>query len=458
MGLPLLAHANLLAETFERVDDNDDPSDVAGFIEEMAELVETLSVEDVAREINEDRAVAGFPKVKLEDVESQLATRKRYFKDSIKDALNRMSPADLVEALTLAVDRATSEGHQHAPQLIDELVDSYEVEAQGFLQAEGENVHRLIEAAREAAARGETAVSPIVGRLGALVRNWDRVAQPIQLSAKARGLDHDASNEIAYAVRSLAVDLFNEQGMLEQAKRLAVLLGEVFAEVPEVSERVAEDSNALREIAASQREAEAQRAEWERELAYSVDLGTIRKSVLAISPDGVWWRGTYYPLDAVTRVRWGAVRRTVNGIPAGTTFTIAFGDDISEAVAEFKQEAVFGEFVERLWRSVGVRLLVELLTVLRSGQEVRFGDAIVRDDSIILTKRKFLAANEQQPCSWNDVQVWTADGSFYVGSKHDRKTYVDLSYIHSSNVHVLEHAIRTAFKTPGLNRLSDLLG
>ncbi len=53
--------------------------------------------------------------------------------------------------------------------------------------------------------------------------------------------------------------------------------------------------------------------------------------------------------------------------------------------------------------------------------------------------------------------MWSADGSFYIGSKDDKKTYVGLSYIHSANTHVLEQAIRMAFKKPGMRRLSDVM-
>jgi hypothetical protein len=456
-GLPLLAHANLLAEAFGHVSGDGDPEEIAGYIDELARLVDELSSDGVAREINEDRAVAGFPEVRVDHVEAELAERKRYFKDVIKAALNRMPPTALIATLTSAVEDATAGGEIHAPELIDELVDSYEVEAQGFLQAEAENVRKLIRSARDAAGRGEAAVRQIVDKLEVVVRNWDRVAQPIQLSAKARGLNHDPSQEIALSVRSLAVDLFNEQGMLEQANRITAFLQEVFAELPEASERFAEDAQALEEIAQKRQKSEADRKEWERELTYSVNLGTVFKSILAISPDGVWWKSQHYPLDAVTRIRWGAIRKTVNGIPAGTTFTVAFGDNGSEAVAEFSNETVFGNFVDRLWRGVGVRLLVELLTALRAGQRVNFGDAVVHDNGVVLTRHKFFGANEQVPCTWNQVHIWTADGSFYIGSKDDKKVHSSMSYIYTPNSHVLEHAIRAFFKDPNTRRPSELL-
>lgn len=144
------------------------------------------------------------------------------------------------------------------------MVDNYEVEAQGFLQKEAENVHRLIQAARESAKSGESAVKPLVDKLEGVVRNWDKVAQPIQLSKKARGKDHEPSNELAYSIRSLAIDLFNEHEMLTQSQRITGLLQELFAELPEVSERVEQDVDALQDHFNNREQAESRRNEWAR--------------------------------------------------------------------------------------------------------------------------------------------------------------------------------------------------
>ena len=457
-GLPTLAHLNLLAAAFEAVDTDDSADDVAEFIQEMAYLVDDLSSEQVLRDINEDRAVSGFPEVKgIDQVEAELSERKRYYRNAIKDALNRLSPTSLVEAMTTAVDQITYGGEEHAPELIDDLVDSYAVETQGFLQKEAESVGKLIQMARNSAKSGENAVKPIVDKLIVVARNWDNVAQPIQLSAKARGIDHDPSHEIAYSIRSLAIDLFNEHDMLDQSQRLTELIQELFAELPEVVERVDEDAEALANIFRNREQAKAQEVAWERDITYRAEVGVMFKDVLSISPEGVAWKNKRFPLEAITRVRWGAVRHSVNGIPSGTTYTLAFGDNRSEAVVELKKESTYSTFLEKLWKAVVVRLLTELFETLQAGNDVRFGEAVLSDDGITLIKHKFLGANEKVRCSWGQVHVWSADGSFYIGSKDDKKTYVGLSYIHAANTHVLEQAIRMAFKKPGMRRLSDML-
>lgn len=456
-GLPTLAQANLMAAAFEFIQPDGEAHDIAAFIQEMAYLVDGIAVDDVLRDINEDRAVSGFPDVKSsEQIETELAERKRYFRNAIKDALNRLPSSTIVEAVTATVDGATGGGESHAPELIDELVDSYEMEAQEFLQKEAENVHKLIATGRDLAKSGEEAVRPLVDKLEIVVRNWDRVAQPIQLSAKARGIDHEASSQLALAVRSLAIDLFNEHDMLVQSQRLTSLLQELFSELPELAERVEQDVGTLEEIFHDRKQSERRRNEWAREITYSAEIGVLFKHTLSISADGIGWKDRAYPLDRITRVRWGGVQHSVNGIPTGATYTVAFGDDRSEAVVELKRKEVYGAFVDKLWRAVCIRLLAELLEALKAGEEIGFGEAAVGDGGVTLLKHKFLG-DERVECSWHQTQVWSADGAFHIGAKEDKKTYASLSYIDVPNVHVLEQAIRMAFKRPGLRKLSDLL-
>lgn len=457
-GLPTLAHLNLLAAAFEAVDSEYDAGDLASFIQEVAYLVDEIDPDDVLRDINEDRAVCGFPEVRaLDQIEAELAERKRYYRSAIKDALDRLPPTTLVQVMTDTVEGVTLGGEDHAPELIDDLVDSYEVETQGFLQKEAENVHKLIKAARDSANSGEAAVKPYVDKLDAVARNWDKVAQPIQLSAKARGIDHEASRDLAYEIRSLAIDLFNTHDMLTQAQRLTGLLQELFAELPEVSERVEQDADALADIFHERKQAVARRDEWAREITYRAEIGVMFKDTLSISPDGISWKGQSFSLDSITRVRWGGVRHSVNGVPTGTTYTIAFGDNRSEAVVELKKEDIYSKFIDKLWRAVCVRLLGEMLEALKDGRDLYFGDALLHDDGITLVKHKFLGANERVRCTWGQVQIWNADGSFCIGSKDDKKTNVGISYIHVANTHILEQLIRMAFKKPGLRRLSELL-
>lgn len=251
VGLPALAHLNLLVGVLESLDAGQIAPILGTLIRRMAVRAEDLSAGSVQRFINEDRAIAGFPEIKAVDsIESELSERKRYYRIAIRNALDRLPSATLIRVMTDVVDSVTVGGKKQAPELIDSLVDSYDVEVQGFLQAEAENAKKLIAAARRAAGGGEAAVQKFVEQLIAVASNWDRVAQPIQVSTMARGIAHEPSRELAYAIRGLCLFLNNDHGMVALAQRLTAMLQDVFAEVPDVAERVGDDAKALADIQA----------------------------------------------------------------------------------------------------------------------------------------------------------------------------------------------------------------
>ena len=249
--LSSIARANLLAAGLARLPDHS-ADDVAEWILEISWAFEEIDPEELSAIINEERVVSGFPEVSdLSAIEAEIQERRRHFRQAIKLALDNLSPKELVGAVTAAVETATDDGEEHGPILIADLVDSYEVEAQGFLDKEEGNIKLLVEKLRATvdAERPDTTLAPMVNQLIQVVKNWDTVAQPIQVSTKSRGLDHDASNRVAGLVRSLAIHMFNKHGKLDFSQQLTNMLREVFAEVGKVAERTAEDADALGEIA-----------------------------------------------------------------------------------------------------------------------------------------------------------------------------------------------------------------
>lgn len=455
-GLPSLARANLLSVALSHLGDQHPVTETAALINQFAVLVDNLSVSEIVRDINEDRLISGFPPVGDPDaVEAVLLQRKRDYRDAIRSALNRMFPRKLVLVMTAVVESATRRGAAHAPELIDNVVDNYEVEAKGFLEREAENVSVLIARVRAAAPSGHE-VGPLLDTLEKVIRNWDMVAQPIQMSMRARGIMHRPSVDLAVEVRALSVDLCNKHNMLAEADRITHALQGIFAELPEFAEKIGEDSSAIADIIESRRREEVTAQQEAADLFYEAEIGFFFKDILRISADGIEWRGHHYPLGGITQVRWGGVRHSVNFVPTGTTYTIAFGDNTNQSVIETRREDVYEAFTGRLWKAVCVRLLVEMLQSLQNGRHLIFGDATIKDAGVTLTRHRFMRGSDQVQCTWDDVTVSSADGSFFISSKKEDQAYVSLSYIYQPNAHLLEHVIRMSFKK-GHDNLSDLL-
>lgn len=160
-------------------------------------------------------------------------------------------------------------------------------------------------------------------------------------------------------------------------------------------------------------------------------------------------------MDSITWVKWGAVSRSVNGVPTGTDYTIAVGDNRSSAVIETRKEDIFSNFTDKLWRAVCVRLLTDTLETLKSGKSITIGDAVIDDKGVRLTKHKFFG-NETEYRDWGKVTYGSSGGSLVITAQDDKKVYVSLPYLTTPNAHILEAIIRLSFKK-WTGRLSGLL-
>jgi hypothetical protein len=78
-----------------------------------------------------------------------------------------------------------------------------------------------------------------------VLTNWDRVASPIRVSKVARGLNHRPSTAVGYEIRNLAMELFNDHGMVSQAREMLTWLVPLFRLLPEPREMLQQDFSAI---------------------------------------------------------------------------------------------------------------------------------------------------------------------------------------------------------------------
>lgn len=569
-NLSPLVKANLLGAAFAHLDLGMNTDDWVQWTLDLAYTIEEIDLEETMRDINEDRSIAKLTEIKsLSVLEDEFATHRRSYQEAVITALNRLTTLKLVEIITQAVEIATEVGDQSAPSLLKDLIEGdYQSKTRKFIENEAENVIKFVELIRKSAPKGEDVVKSLLDRMEAVLRKWDKIAQPIQVVMKSSGNEHDVSQKLAYEIRQLGIDLYNQHGMLNIVTRLTQILQEVFAELPEVVERLDEDSEtleslsiqheqeekqqkwanditnilenlkntasrkqslntpidqlsvmlrqghqlelpnelrlavgyatrsvgvdlfneydlldeaervttmlqnafsdipdfrkklnddltAIKEIRAQRERAKHQEKEWRDSITFKAEIGLMFKDTLSISPSGVRWKDLSFTLEQVTRVRWGAVRHSINGIPSGTDYTICFGDNTRLATVATQRQPVFESFIDKLWRAVGVRLMTEMLEGLRQGQSYRIGDALINDHGAEINKSEFFSSSRVYG-NWSELKVWSANGSFFIGMNSDKKAYSELSYIGTDNTHILEAAIRMKFKNSS-NKLSSIL-
>jgi hypothetical protein len=443
-GVTGLAKANLLAAALAGLQEPRPAGELPVDIVELSVLLELCDPEKLRAQINEERAIAGFPEVRETSLVAEaLADRRRHYRTALKNALEVLSPLELVSTVTSVVTEVTARGTRPAPALIDDLVDTYEVEAQRFLDAEARNVELLVEAIRRGATqkRPREVIQRLLSRLEDVVTNWDMVAQPIQLSSRSRGLDHALSHRVAGHVRALAVDLFNEHGMIEESKFLTDLLQDAFEEVPRVAEVTNDDAQALRDIAQKR---EAAQKEWAEAITYQTYVGSLSMP-LKISPEGIEWDGVRWPLESITRLRWGGIVNTADNT---AQFIVIFGNEKAQTNVTSSNEALYSNLTERMWRAVGHRLLLEMLAGLAQGKTYPFGGININDTGVQFWR--FHAP-------WRQLDVQSANGSLVLRSRRDPSTQAELPYLQVDNVHILSMAVRKLLDSPNFTRLSELL-
>ena len=355
--LTSIARCNLLAAAITRLDDCH-PDELVTWVLEIADEFEEVSPGDLGIVVNEERAVSRFPEITdLSTLEVEVQERRRHYNQVIKSAFNKLSAGSIVKAATAVVESSTQNGEEPGAILIADFVASYEVDAQEFFEKEVKNIMALVNRLRKDvdAKCSDSILNSKVDQLISIVKNWDTVAQPIQVSAKGQGFDHDDSEHLAEIIRRLSIHMVNQHNKIHLARKLTDMLQEVFAEVDKVAEQTAEDSDALGKLA-DQAEKSIDNAEKfiddtekyiddldegseerDQTICYEAKIGIIFRNRLRISADGIEWKGRRWKLDSITRIRWGSTVNILNGVPVGTTYTIFFGTTSDYVNIELKK-------------------------------------------------------------------------------------------------------------------------
>ena len=453
-----LAYVNFLWAYLSKGVHSDSPEIFSAVLDSLTSEVDSLDRNRVLEDINADRTVAGFTALSdLSSLDEVIDSHVRNISDVIGSAFDDLATEKMVEIVTRYAETWTDVGEELISDFAEGVLIRYETQSHAFLESEADAISELIESAEKIAASHPSLLQKKISEIETATHNWDKVAQPIQLLAKSKGITHDVSRELGFKIRSLSIDLHNEYSLTELAERVAYLVSEVFDELPELAEKVEEDLQALEGIKESRANAEQERRQRLAELSYEAEIGLVFKEKLALTGSHVAYGANRFSLDQITRVRWGGVRKSVNGIPTGTDYTIAFGDGSREAVVSLKRGKIYEEFTSRLWKAVGIELLFKIIAELRDGKVFLFsGPMSIADEYVELTKgRSFFSSSETKRFRWADVTVSSYGGDFHLVSTNEKNFSGSMSYISTANAHVFEALIRAAFKKPGCRRLSD---
>ena len=214
----------------------------------IAKASEAINPEKVRTTFNADRSSAGFPQINdMTTIEEAIYTQKKHYRSVITGVMEKIDVIERAQMMTTLVEKAIGNQLSRCPPLIDDLVTSYENGVKQTL----ENKQQLIETQdkhiRDTANINfsEYTLTRAVNQLIDTVKEWDTIAQPIQLSKRSRGERHNESFIIAEQCRDLAATLFLEQKNYDMARKIINMLQDAFAEVPELLAHIDADAEAL---------------------------------------------------------------------------------------------------------------------------------------------------------------------------------------------------------------------
>lgn len=233
-----IAKCNVLAAGLRRLPRHSSDA-VAAWILEFVHASETIDAENLCEIINSDRKVAGSPTAKLPDMETEIENLRDHYRQVMASAMNQLSAEERAAAMTTVVESATDNERQ-APLLINRLVDWYELEAQKSLEEHEAKIGELEGQLRLAADENhpDSVLSSLVKQVTQAVKDWERVAKPVQVSRESRGLSQDESKCVAQRVQNLAMYLFDPHDKLNFCMQLIGTLKGAFNGVNEISNRL----------------------------------------------------------------------------------------------------------------------------------------------------------------------------------------------------------------------------
>ena len=255
------------------------PDQVATWTLEIALAFDKINIDEVRAVINDNRKEANFPIANLPNIGEVLSEEQaHYYRRVMTSAMNKLSAEERAATMTTVVESAIYD-EKRLPSLIDDLVDHWHENDARKSLVEYEGTIKKLDAKLRAPDENcpDSVLSSLVKQLIQAVKDWERVAKPIQVSRKSRGLSQDESKCVAQCVQDLAMHLFDAHDKLNFCMQLIGTIQGAFNEVNEISNRLSVIMSGLN--------ATAQERERCRRLNIESQVEKLREDVDRDTPD-----------------------------------------------------------------------------------------------------------------------------------------------------------------------------
>ena len=242
LGISLL---NALVHNFA-VCEFEDFFEIGYAILEIDELYDALSTLELCETINKYRTQSGIAPVKESDVIDGLGKRRTAIRQIITATLETLTNADYIELVSMIAEKCIADENYEDGVIIGDVIDQYEVRMKSAIDDKMEAALALI--GKVNANTNKPVIDLTVKNLISTLKEFDKYAQPLQIKSSKAGADHEQSLHLARESREFAIELHNEYDCTDASFKLIRALREIFPELTEFAEIIANDEKQITKI------------------------------------------------------------------------------------------------------------------------------------------------------------------------------------------------------------------
>lgn len=174
--------------------------------------------DEIVASINEDRVAAGIAELPVDSsLENELQNLHHWYKQILRAFMDQLDSEMLVDILTALIEKSTNKGEDECEWiLLDNIIADYEVDVIPFFEKQEEQIFHDIDQITELVEKKSSLdkLSASMDKLEQDVHLWDKIAQPIQISYKSKGIEHKRSSSLAAKIRDLAIAVYNKHELI----------------------------------------------------------------------------------------------------------------------------------------------------------------------------------------------------------------------------------------------------
>ena len=248
--LPVIAKTNLLASTLIRLKefDSDDCRDIMSL---LILSYEDIVASDTFKLINEDRIISSFPILNdILIVEEELYRIRTFYHDTCNKILDQLESSRLINTLIYLVKNLTFTGNYHPPELLEGIIDNYEVSIQELIKKQKSVIDDIIYKLKISynSKQDNENIKVLVNDLRKEVSIWAFFLKPLQISKSSIGLEFNQGHSVYIDIRNLSVEISNKYYDYKISKELFDILSTNELYYDRLEEEIQQDKIILTEL------------------------------------------------------------------------------------------------------------------------------------------------------------------------------------------------------------------